>query len=426
MNIRAALTRLAVIVVLVPPVAGQNAFVYYDHRPGPASPAARVTYLYPGDRASIHEPEADRHAGPPPRFRIAQGSRVCVKIENANPLLYSYTIKSDTISVAPPADLSGFLAILARIIERARAQAKALGIQGADSSPLEGYAAAVQRLAQIVQQLADVKAASDTMITLTETALEADSLHRAGRAINDSATTVFSKHSEDLSFKLIHEYQMITWSRLEEAALEISRAGEAVKIPITFCELLESNGLRTILSIARKDHVGQAGIAARPVNDSTLVIFSDPKSTRSFEMMPAGVFSLAMPGRRRFSVEDGVIRGHPDHRASFNPGIVALWRVLEKVWATLGVAKSDEDAPDLFLGIALRGGDDRVGTNIVLGFGVSLTHVVAGLKEGREGDPLPANVTDIATIVDRELHPGLGVIFTVSGLSFVKRDEAKE
>jgi len=98
MKLRVALASLSVSMSVASSAPAQTAVVYYDHRPGDTTAAQRVTYLLPGEHASLDRAQARRHVGLPPMLNIAQGSSVCVVVENANPLLYSYTAASKTIT----------------------------------------------------------------------------------------------------------------------------------------------------------------------------------------------------------------------------------------------------------------------------------------------------------------------------------------
>jgi hypothetical protein len=422
MKLRVALASLSVSMGVASSAPAQNAVVYYDHRPGDTTAAQRVTYLLPGEHASLDRAQARRHVGLPPMLNIAQGSSVCVVVENANPLLYSYTAASKTITVEPPAELAPLLTSFTQIIDAVGGK-KFLADEGGDP-PLIKYADSVHRLARIAKDIGDVKARSDGMVTLAPAAREADSLLRVGRAVNEEATKLFNANSKDSVFQLIREVHVSNWNRLQAAAREITEA-HAAGDP-TFCTALEGNRIRTTLSVARKVKLGEGQTAVRPVRDSVTSVVSNPISIRVFEVLPAAMFSVELRDRRRFGVQNGVVTSRPDHRALTNAGVFALARISGPLWGTLGVAKGEATAPDLFLGFSLRGGESVVGTNMILGFGLSLAQVAVGLKEGSEGAPLPANVSDVEKIIDRDYRPGFGLILTVSGLSFVKKDKTEE
>jgi hypothetical protein len=103
--------------------------------------------------------------------------------------------------------------------------------------------------------------------------------------------------------------------------------------------------------------------------------------------------------------------------------LLALARAAGPLWGAVGVARGASIAPDLFVGLALRAGESVVGTNMIVGAGLSLSKVVVGLSEGREGAALPSDVTDVQKIGAREYRAGIGVILTVSGLSLAKKEK---
>jgi hypothetical protein len=141
-----------------------------------------------------------------------------------------------------------------------------------------------------------------------------------------------------------------------------------------------------------------------------------------FELVPAAVLSFDMQGRRRFGIDNGVVRGRDDKRPMFNPGLLALGRVAGPLWAAAGVARGYDISPDLFVGATLRAGESVAGTNIIIGAGLSVAKVVVGLSEGKEGGAVPTDATDVQQIVKREYRQGVGVILSVSGLSLARME----
>ena len=80
------------------------------------------------------------------------------------------------------------------------------------------------------------------------------------------------------------------------------------------------------------------------------------------------------------------------------------------------MSKGRENA-DIFFGLVLRGGASVIGSNLIIGAGLTLSNVATGLSKGEVGKPLPAEVSSLDDIVKRSLRPGAAVVFSLSGLS---------
>jgi hypothetical protein len=402
----------------------QSAIVYYDHRPGDSAIVPRVSYLMPGERSSRSPNPKERHAGLPPALRVPQGSSVCVVVEHANPLLYTYATASRAITTESTTGLASLLSSIVPIITAIEKSSYARGYltPSHDSqADLLQYARDVRHIAGIASNLDDVRDKTDAETDLSAAAHAADSLGTEADLENNSAAKLFASHRADTIFVLLHEVQTAAFAQIATRREEIAIAANASDP--TFCSVLDDSRIRTTLAVTRKFKAASGEHAFRPSRDSVFSVVSDPLSTRVFELVPAAVLSFDMQGRRRFGIDNGVVRGRDDKRPMFNPGILALGRVGGPLWAAAGVGKGFDVSPDLFVGATLRAGESVVGTNIVVGAGLSVSKVVVGLSEGREGGAVPSDATDVQQIVKREYRTGVGVIFSVSGLSFARMEK---
>ena len=402
----------------------QSAIVYYDHRPGDSTVVPRLSYLMPGDRASRETSSKERHQGLPPALHIPQGSSVCVVVEHANTLLYTYTAASKSVTTEAPTGLASLLSSIVPIITAIEKSSYARGYlatsRDAEADLLQ-YARQVRHIADIASNLDDVRNETDAESGLARAAHAADSLAHAAELENTSAAKLFASHRGDTVFVLLHEVQTTAFNHIAAESQEIAIAASASDP--TFCAVLDDSRVRTTLAITRKFKVRSGELALRPARDSVLSVVSDPVSNRVFELVPAAILSFDMQGRRRFGIDNGVVRGRDDRRPMFNPGILALGRVGGPLWVAAGVGKGFDVSPDLFVGATLRAGESVVGTNIVVGAGLSVSKVVVGLSAGREGAAVPSDATDVQQIVKREYRTGAGVIFSVSGLSFARLEK---
>jgi hypothetical protein len=402
----------------------QSAIVYYDHRPGDSAIVQRTSYLMSGDRSSRDSNPKERHAGLPPALRIPQGSSICVVVEHANTLLYSYSAASKSVTTEATSGLAGLLSSIVPILTAIEKSSNARGYLSPPrdmEDDLLQYAREVRHIADIASTLDNVRLESDAASGLAGAAHAADSLSRVAGVENASAAKLFASHRSDTVFVLLHNVQSSAFEHISDESEEIATAA-AASDP-TFCAVLDDSRVRTTLAVTRKFKVASGEFAHRPAKDSVFSIMSEPLSTRVFELVPAVVLSFDMQGRKRFGIDNGVVQGRQDRRPMFNPGLLALGRIGGPLWAAAGVAKGYDISPDLFVGATLRAGESVAGTNIVIGAGLSVAKVVVGLSEGREGGAVPTDATDVQQIVKREYRPGIGVILSVSGLSFARLEK---
>jgi hypothetical protein len=415
---------LAVAIVgFAPRARAQSAIVYYDHRPGDSAIVPRVSYLMPGDRVSRPSDPKQRHPGLPPALRVPQGSSVCVVVEHSNTLLYTYTAASRSMTTETTSGLAGLLTsivpILTAIEKSSNARGYVVGSHDSQEDFLQ-YARQVRHLADIASNLDDIRAGTDGEAGLGGAAHVADSVAEAAALENTSASKLFAGHKSDTVFVLLHDIQASAFEHIVAERAEIAVAA-AASDP-TFCAVLDDSRIRTTLAVTRKFKVPSGELAHRPARDSVFSVVSEPVSTRMFELVPAAVLSFDMQGRRRFGIDNGVVRGRDDKRPMFNPGLLALGRVAGPLWAAAGVARGYDISPDLFVGATLRAGESVAGTNIIIGAGLSVAKVVVGLSEGKEGGAVPTDATDVQQIVKREYRQGVGVILSVSGLSLARME----
>lgn len=278
---------LTVVSVGIHRADAQSAIVYYDHAPGDSAIVSRVSYLMSGDRTSVTSNPNERHRGLPPSLRIPQGSSVCVVVEHANPLLYTYAAASKTVTVQATTGLAGLLSSIIPIITAIEKSSNARGYLPATrnvESDLPEYARRVQHIADIASNLDDVRNNTDAAPDLTRAAHSADSLAHAAELDNNLAAKLFAAHRSDTVFVLLRDVQTAAFNHIEAESQEIAAAASASNP--TFCSVLDDSRVRTTLAVTRKFKVASGDLAVRPAKDSVFSVVSDPLSTRVFEIVP--------------------------------------------------------------------------------------------------------------------------------------------
>jgi hypothetical protein len=335
-----AFVAIAIAGLAIRRVDAQSAIVYYDHQPGDSAILPRVSYLMPGDRVSRPPEQKQRHAGMPPTLHVRQGSSVCVVVEHANTLLYTYTAASKSVTTEATSGLAGLLSSIVPILTSIEKSSNARGYLAVskDLEPdLLQYAREVKQIADIASNLDDIRTGTDAESGLSDAAHTADSLAHVAELENTTATKAFSSHRSDTVFVLLHEVQAAAFQHIMTENEEIAAAASGSDP--TFCAVLDDSRIRTTLSVTRKIKVASGETAHRPARDSVFSVVSDPLSTRVFELVPAAALSFDMQGHRRFAIDNGVVRGREDKRPMFNPGILALGRVGGPLWAAAGWQK---------------------------------------------------------------------------------------
>jgi hypothetical protein len=213
--------------------------------------------------------------------------------------------------------------------------------------------------------------------------------------------------------------QLHAWEQIGKLHDDFVAARRLLNKPL--CVDVNKDRVSVSLSISsRLASTEKADLQRRKPGDKVVSFEAEPVSTVVFEVVPGALVTSLVSGARTFVVENGVVVGRPAGTA-FHIGGFAMGRWPKTpVWGALGVATSDTKNPDLFAGLVVRLGNLITGPNLGIGGGVSWTYAPVGLKKGAEGQPLPSGVDKLDDIVDRSYQPGLGVVFTLTGLKLSK------
>lgn len=456
--------RALVIIGLTTPIhvlSGQAPVVFYDHRPGQAPLEQRMGYLLAGERTRRSARDAERHIGRPPMLTVRRGSDACVVVETANPLLYVYAISAKAVTVEQSADLatlikefgaSGLMkpttgagqipitsststanaALLKTMSAKEQVYVKALvdtinnlrssldvsiAVQNAAEASLTSlteYGKAVADVAKARAQLDELRSGSDRVMDMEALLKAGNAALEVLRAKDKAATAQYGPHKGETAYDLLHgvqQEQLTKGVQIAEEFTALENAGDP-----TFCVTPKDARMRVAVTVAAKYKAREGEKRARPVDT---VAFFDVETVddQRFEVIPAGFVAFGVSEATTFSVADGVVTARPDRSPIVTPGLFALARVADApLWGALGVSRGREKV-DLFFGLAIRGGASVVGSNLVVGAGLTLARVVIGLDKGAVGEALPADVSDLKSILRYGYRPGGAVVFTLSGLA---------
>lgn len=415
---KAALGILA-IVGIVPTVAeAQQATVFYDHRPGSVGVLSRVTYRDHNDLVDA------RRAGLPKRLTVPRGGTACFVVENANSVLYSYSVGARSEAIEVPEALGDLLPTIQMVLNAAMARGFSM-----ESPTFEKYALEVAQVQAQLSILQSTRSGSDKTVSIAEAAASVRqalgnvvaAATNAEHTYNALRKPLGAGSTREDTLRLValdvlraHQAGLVSRAMSIGDAFDTAAAadGEALCVPV------EHDRARVFLSVARRD---PEAARSRPHGDTLVAFEVDALSDAVFEVIPGAVLSLVTQDKLSFRLSDGVVRSDADRNPRLRAGVLALARAWAPtwIWGGFGVSAESKGVADLFVGPVGRFGFQGNGPAINMGVGLSLSWINTGLKNGAVLDqPLPPGAKDLDAVVDREMRAGVGVVFTVSGLLF--------
>lgn len=387
--------------------------VFYDHRPGPGSADGRISYQTADDNADR------RRNGRPPQLEIKSGGQACVVVVNSNAVLYDYSLTSESLSPTTPADLSMIAAALYNLAVGARTDPNVLETGGPPRNATLYYKI-VAVLVTDLRGMQAAKLASDASMPFAVAAGRIDSLYQDARKFDSIADTVYralvDTDRSQPGVLVAQAEQEEAWKRITIIWKQFSDAVAKGADPL--CVTVQDEALQVVLTVKPAVDTGNGFSALRPTGDSVLSFSVNPVSSTSFQVAVGGLVSTLVSDQSVFSIENGVVAQRRDKSPVFQTSVFALGRVWHShwLWGSIGASVNESGVSALFFGLSGQFGVSLVGPQMTLSVGLSLARVPVGLTQGSVGAALPANVTDVNEIVDKQLRPGLGIGFTLTGL----------
>lgn len=398
--------------------SAQSATVYYNHRPGKGSVDGRVSYTESGDLAS------NRRLGVPPRLIVPKGSKACLLVDYANPLLYSYSLGTKPLTAEAVADLGKIVDALRAVI----GIAKAPGIEAAIPTPTIYYGK-VALLVELREQVEKERMASDTL-PLETTKTRVAALHARADTVNREANEVFAGLTADdrtrnAAVILASQQQKALWEQIAGLRKEVQSAWEESGDPV--CTTVTDKALAVTLVVKPRLDSTSGFRSQRPVGNVAAFEVT-PSRSDFFEVGFGGLVSAFIDDQQQFGLKDGLVVQTRDRSPKFAPTFFASARASRSswLWGTIGASADDKGLSAAFFGFATRFGVSIVGPEMTIGVGLSLARVTTGLTTGEVGSPLPQGVDKIDGILKRDLRAGLGVMFTLTGISPQKKGGGEE
>ena len=146
----------------------------------------------------------------------------------------------------------------------------------------------------------------------------------------------------------------------------------------------------------------------------------EPVNEKNYEVMPVGLVTVAVASARQFYLDNQLrVQDRPDRGGYFpSAGALASYRLGGWVWAGAAVAKGQTSTPDTFIGFVFR--NPSVVRTFVLGVGAGFASVPTEISSPASlNNPLPPS-TELSKVIKKSTQVGLGLIFSMTGLSLSK------
>jgi hypothetical protein len=404
----------------------QDAYVYYDHHPGPASLDARLSYVGTGRGAGLR-------IGRPPSLSVRVGSQLCIRVDNRNEVLYAYSITAkdfpaDTIpGLRALSDrLTSAILLRAQAANAAREAARfrspanptdaAARAQAAQAPEPDPYLGPVAELYAKLVEMQGYQLSSDTVTDFARAAGEIARLNGQAADLHRTANAALARLGADTAtpeVRLIRVVHADVWVRIGVIANRFHHALGTSGDPL--CATVGTSRVRVTLKIARST-VDPSGAPQRPVGDSVVTLVVAPRDDRAFLLEPGTILSVFTQDRSTIGLAGGLVAQTPNHGVGVHPGVFAMARAgsIRWLWVTVGAATGDDAVvSDIFIGLTFRGGSSLVGGRVGAGIGLALSRVPVGVSKGSVGSALPTDVKNVEDIIQREFRPGLGVTFAI-------------
>ncbi len=396
----------------------QDATIYFDHiSPLVGAPAA-ITFQQANGDVSKHM------RGYPRLIEVPRGGRVCVQVQNGNPLLYNYTIKAETLKVENDSALKAFIAALQPLLPATRRIAP-----DPAKPPIDNYRSTLISLFQIMRAIDSLKWRSDSSSFPEELQLEQE-LYASARGLNGQAEKLKADPVTGPQLKAHAEYGLLAvahdaiWARITTFHKAFADANREYARPR--CVAVDTRRLKVQFTIAVREKPTD-GTLLRPVSD-TFTVEVEPVTTSRIEVA-AGLLYGSVSDVPTFALQaDSVVSRSDGSMNIWHPGIFLLLRPFEsrRIWASVGVSTAkDLTKPDQFYGFVTRLGGDLQTHQVTIGIGAIQTAVPSALKVGRVGEKLPSNIPRLEDNITYNYRWGIGVMFSLSGLELKGTGEGK-
>jgi len=424
-RLRSLSSALLITVAAAAHAVAQNAYVYYDHKPGAANLNGRVSYTRSGRDLGT------RQAGRPPSLPVPSKSQLCIDVENRNEVLYSYTIAAADLPVDTIPGLAALVKLLTdplqtRALERTVAIDSARARLRTDPGDIRAraiveapdpdrYLRPVADLYVKLQEMLEYQLASDAESSFARAASGIANLAAEAAHIDTLANQAFRSLGPDTTspeIGLIRATHADLRSRIGVISRRFRHALETHRDP--FCTEVGTSRMRVTLKIART-LADPGGGRLRPVGDTVLTVVVDPTDERRFLIEPGMILSAFTQDRSTIRLDSTLVAQAPNHGVGMHAGVFAMARAgsIRWLWVTVGAATADNAVSDVFVGVTFRGGASLVGGRVSAGIGLALTRVPVGVSQGSVGSAMPADVKNVDDVIQREFRPGLGVTFAI-------------
>jgi hypothetical protein len=423
---------LTCLTLLTAATAGsQQMTVIVRHHPAPLTTDidAQAFHRLPGRSA------ADSVNGLPPNIKLAEtapGEQVCYVVQGANPLLYTYSATTVDVPVTATPDTKEIADKFSAIIIKTAPPAPG-AVGAAALSDLQEYQNRVAVLRDYLDSASTIKRESDEAASFAEIQARDTKGWAAIQKANQEAEKYYKAlpaADRDKDMTKVHEsFRAMALEHLKAAHTAVDAAAKQL-LPgynaMQVCRPMLKGRTKYFMTVKAREDAASLKPARRVAKDKEeLAGFTlNPEYIERFRVAP-GVFVAGLFGDDRdVGVENGTLSITKSSRTYTRTGMFAMGRVTNHLWPTLGAATSDGSSVDLYLGLQLRAGDFVFGPELSVGAGVAWMDVPVGAGALRQGDALP-EAKKLEDVIEKDRRFGLGITFTITGLSFGNKDTEK-
>ncbi|MFN0178391.1 MAG: hypothetical protein ACKVZ0_06290 [Gemmatimonadales bacterium] len=376
-----------------------NGTIRYTHGPGSGPPVA-LEYAPPGKAARL----ISANQG----LELQAGASACVAVSDANPLLYEYSLKADTVATEVLSGLSDFAAAVLKVVDINKSTKAVMLLDPARDTAIENALKAIARIGAL-------RTRSDTIGLLAAVREAEEPFGLLRRFVADSTPV------DPDPVRAAARTWAVASARALEADWNAARKAVDAAGVLHRCQRLDDAVLSIQFTTAKKGNFPKDLTPYRFVGEVVKNLQFRPTDTRLVVFSLGAVLGL-FDNVAEHGVRDGVVTTDTVSRRPLRPMAMMLARPGQvPVWATIGIGTgtANIESPDFFFGLSIRAGGTPSKPLATLGFGAIHSSFPTILPAGATvGQPLPASIPKLAEALGNRSRWGFGITIGLQGIDF--------
>jgi len=402
--------------LLLPAAAGAQAILRFEH--GGTKPTTFAYSIPSGSQGRLMDGDA---------LKIDEGGRMCVAVDNANPLLYTYGMKTEDIALQKPAELSDFLDALKQF----NTTIGALVVAAETQTPVvDKWAEYTQRLQSAGTKLARIEEqkwateAGSFVVAWEKVKGLLDSVNadvQAAGALRAANKETFAKQDQYDLIVLAEDYIRSAYDRVKKEWNEAKTRYEALSKGED-CTVGAESDQKVSYSIKAKTELPKGKDRVRYLGDVFTNITVHVVSRRLLATSVGALMGF-FTKVDTFTVKDGLVQSGQKSQNPLRPAAFLYGRTSPAwpFWITVGIGTGEKlKYPDVFLGLTARIGGNVKTPLVSIGAGAMWSAFPTLLGNGAEvGHALPATIKNLSDALGYDRRWGLGVHLAIYGFELL-------